>query len=118
MSTRSEKLPHTVGFRLSDEAWKRLEAEATEKGETPGDWCREVVLERLFKERGFTKNERIIFEELSRLRYLAGHGFRLLANGKLTSQEWEKVRATSDEKPAEIAAVLLAGHRAANGSGG
>lgn len=117
MSTKSEKLPHTVGFRLSDEAWKRLEAEAMEKGETPGDWCREVVLERLFKERGFTKNERIIFEELSRVRYLLGHGFRLLANDKLTSQEWENIKTTSDEKPAEIANVLLAGHDAANGSG-
>ena len=108
MSTKSEKLPHTVGFRLSDEAWKRLEAEAMEKGETPGDWCREVVLERLFKERGFTKNERIIFEELSRVRYLLGHGFRLLANDKLTSQEWENIKRTPKKKRAETATVWLA----------
>lgn len=107
MQEREVKKTRTVGFRVTEEVWQQLENEISGTGATPHDWCREVVLERLKKEQGLTKNQRLIYEELARVRYLVGYGFGLLADGHLTPQEWETRRQNADQNGAEIAQVLL-----------
>jgi len=112
MQEREVKKTRTIGFRVTEEVWQQLEKEISGTDETPHDWCREVVLERLRKEQGLTKNQRLIYEELARVRYLVGYGFGLLADGHLTPQEWETKRQNADQSGAEIAQVLLDRQRA------
>ena len=98
MAKRVVNYPHTIGFRLSDEAWFRITQEVVNTDLTPQDWCRLVVLDRLDREYGLTKNERILFEQFARTQYLVANGFQLLADDKLTPEEWKKFRAFAKEK--------------------
>ena len=100
-----------VSFRVDDEEWKLLENAAGASGARVRDWCRNLALETAGRERGLTKNERLLYEELGRLRYLVGHGLRLLADGNLTAQEWENTRAAADHNAAKIADTMLARSR-------
>lgn len=112
MQEREVKKTRTIGFRVTEEVWQQLETEISGTDGTPHDWCRDVVLERLKKEQGLTKSQRLIYEELARVRYLVGYGFGLLADGHLTPQEWEVKRQNADGSGAEIAQVLLDRQRA------
>lgn len=104
-----------VSFRVDDEEWQLLEAAAAASGAKVRDWCRKLALESAGRERGLTKNERLIFEELSRVRYLIGHGFRLLlTDNNDTAEAWEDARATAEQKANEIADQLLAKSRTNN----
>jgi hypothetical protein len=75
--------------------------------ENVNEWCRKVVLERIATGDTLTKNERLLYEEIARLRYLTGHGFRLLAVEELDQDSWENVRATANAKGREIADELM-----------
>lgn len=98
MAKREVNYPHTIGFRLGDDAWLSIEREVANTVLTPHDWCRLVVLDRLHQEYGLSKNERILFEQFARTQYLVANGFQLLADDKLTSEEWKKFRAFAKEK--------------------
>ncbi len=100
-----------ISFRVTDEELHEIEEAALAAGAKPRDWCRQMVLEKVRREHGMTKSERLVYEELSRVRYLIGHGFRLLAHDTLGPQEWENARATADHKAAQIADQLLAASR-------
>jgi hypothetical protein len=57
---------------------------------------------------GLTKNERLIYEEIARVRYLVGHGFRLLLGSKRdNSRVLEKITADADNSSQIIADNLL-----------
>ena len=45
-----------------------------------------------------TKKERIFFEQSVGIRYLVANGFQLLADDRLTTEEWKKLRMFSKEK--------------------
>ena len=105
--SRAEKT-HVVAFRVPASEWKKMAEFAAATGaENVNEWCREMVLERIATGDTLTKNERLLYEEIARLRYLTGHGFRLLAVAELDEEAWEKVRATADALGAEIADRLL-----------
>ncbi len=103
-----------VSFRVDDEEWKLLESAAHASGARVRDWCRNLALETAGRERGLTKNERLLYEELGRVRYLVGHGFRLLVNENLTIQEWENTRAAAEHNAAKIADTMLSRSRTFN----
>lgn len=103
-----------ISFRVTDEQLNRIETLAAESGETARDWCRLVVLEKAGRGRGMTGNERLLYEELCRVRYLVGQGLWLLANNELAPQQWENARAVVEKKGSEIADLLLA-KRSPNG---
>ncbi|HEY6803751.1 MAG TPA: hypothetical protein VI306_09250 [Pyrinomonadaceae bacterium] len=57
---------------------------------------------------GLTKNERLLYEEIARARYLLGHGFRLLFASKETAADaWKKITADIDQHSEIIAEDLL-----------
>jgi hypothetical protein len=118
MAKREVNYPHTIGFRLSDEAWFRITQEIVNTDLTPQDWCRLVVLDRLNQEYGLTKNERVLFEQFARTQYLVANGFQLLADDKLTPEEWKKFRAFAREKINLIADRALAEFRSQTESRG
>jgi Mobilization protein NikA len=104
----SSNKTRTIAFRVTEEEWRQIEAVAGSGGHDANEWARALVVERAMRSDGMTRNERLLYEELARVRYLLSHGFGLLANDHLTSPSWEKVKTTADQKPAEIADALLA----------
>ena len=98
---------HTIGFRMTEDEYKRAEEWAAIEGMSVHDWCRTVVEERLKEARGMSLHTRIMYEEIARLRFITGYCFRLLASGELDEEAFEKVRATAEEKGAVIADNLL-----------
>ena len=98
MAKREVNFPHTIGFRLSDEAWFDIEQQVVNTDLTPHDWCRMVVLKTLDQEYGLSKNERFLFAQVARTQYLVSIGFQMLADDNLSTEEWKKVRIFAKEK--------------------
>jgi len=92
MRIKGRQFPQTISYRLSDADYLRIEQEVKETTSTPNDWCREAALERLNRGLGLSKSQRIVFDQVVRSQYLIGLGLQLLADNKLTSEEWKKVR--------------------------
>ena len=97
-----------ISFRVTEEQLNKIESAATDAGTKARDWCRDVVLEKIEDEHPMTKGERFLFEQFACTRYLLTHGFQLLADDNLTSEEWKKFRAIANQRTAEIADVVLA----------
>ena len=97
MGSRVRRFRQTISFRLSDEDYLRIEQEVKETNLTPHDWCRDATLERLNRNLGLSKSQRHLFDQIVRAQYLIGLGLQLLADNKLTSDEWKKVRIYARE---------------------
>ena len=107
---------HVVSFRVPESQWQKFAELAAARGAgNVNDWCRNVTLDRLSTDDTFTKNERLIYEELARVRYLVGYGFGMLADGILTPEAWEMKRSNADGRGPEIAQVLRDRQRAKSG---
>ena len=103
MAKKQVRYPHTIGFRVTDETWLRIVQEVVGTDLTPHDWCRMIVLDRLDHEYGFSRKERLLFQQIVRTRFLIAYGFQLLADDTLTTDEWKKIRAYAKEKAAYLA---------------
>ena len=107
MVKRDVRYPHTIGFRVTDETWLRIEQEIEETDLTAHDWCRMVVLDRLDREYGFSKKERLLLHQVVRTQFLIAQGFQVLAENKLTTDAWQKIRAYGKEKADYFARLAL-----------
>lgn len=97
-----------ITFRLSAEQYEQVERAAMAGEEDPNSWCRRVALLQLKEGFGLTKNDRLIYEEIARVRYLVGNGFRLLIGSEGPSAAtWKKVSAQADQRIENIADDLL-----------
>jgi len=113
-----EKMNFTVAFRVTEEQFNQLEAKGKLLKISPHDAAREVVTENLADLAGMTYGQRMIYEEVARIRYMLGHGFGLYAAGRLTPEAFEQVRLTADQLAPKIAETLLARHRGHDEKGG
>ncbi|MDQ3665790.1 MAG: hypothetical protein M3410_04160 [Acidobacteriota bacterium] len=118
MIKKGRRFPHTISYRLTDEDYLKLEQEVNKTNVTPHDWCREAALEKLNQGNGLSKSERILFEQFVRTHYLVANGFQLLADDKLSTEEWKKLRLFVKEKVHVIADRALADRRSRAGSEG
>src|SRR5882724_2941216 len=110
--SKDAKKIKTIAFRLTDEEYALAESAAIAAGdETPNNWCRTLVLARANAGEGMTKNQRLIYEEIARVRYLVGHGFRVLFGEPITAASWKKITADADQSSEIIAADLLSRRR-------
>ena len=107
MGKRETDYPHTISFRLTNEAWLAIQEEIQSRHLTPHEWCRIAALERLNGNRGLSKSERFLFHHLVRAQYLVTHGFQLLADHKLTSEEWKQLRANAKYRVGELVEAAL-----------
>jgi hypothetical protein len=110
--SKEAKKIKTIAFRLTDEEYARAGSAAIAAGdETPSNWCRTLVLAKANGE-GMTKNQRLIYEEIARVRYLVGHGFRMLFGSEpITAVTWKKITADADQSSEIIAKDLLSRRR-------
>ena len=97
-----------VAFRVTSEEYEQVEKLATEAGLDPNTWCRKILVDALQEGSGLARNERILYGEIARLRYLVGHGFKLMLGGDHpTAAAWKKITTQVEERGEEIVAGLL-----------
>ena len=102
------KRTKNIAFRLTDEEYFQVERAATATGDDPNTWCRKLALTQSSEGHTFTKNERLIYQEIALLRFLVGHGFKLLfGRNEVTAETWKKLTAQADQKSDRIVAELL-----------
>lgn len=110
--SKEAKKSKNITFRLSRDQYEQIGRAALAAGEEPNSWCRRVALTQLTDGFGLTKNDRLIYEEIARVRYLVGHGFRMLIGGKdATPEGWKKITADADYHREVIADDLLSRKR-------
>lgn len=98
----------TIIFRVTDEQFAQIEKASLAAGKLPNDWCRDLVLIEAGQESEFSPNEKVIFEELAKVRYLLGIGFGLLSTGELDDKSWAETKRQVDNHGEKIAAQILA----------
>ena len=108
MGKRVTDYPHTISFRLTDEAWLGIQKQIAGCDLTAHEWCRKAALERLNTSYGLSKAERLLLEHFVRAQYLVTQGFQLLADNNLTGDQWKKLRAIATERASELADNALA----------
>lgn len=103
------KKSKNITFRLSNEQYAQVERAALAAGEEPNSWCRKIALIQLTEGFGLTKNDRLIYEEIARVRYLVGNGFRILFGYReeATAANWKLITAQADQRAELIADGLL-----------
>ena len=111
---RPEK-ERTISYRINEEAWNAIEKRAAKAGESPHQWARSALLEKLNRNGELMPGERLLFQYLIRAQYLVTQGFQLLADHNLTSEEWKKLRANAKHRVPELAKAALASYAERNG---
>lgn len=102
------KRTKNIAFRLTDEEYDQVERCAFAAGEDANTWVRKVALMQTSEGFGLTKNDRLLYEEIARVRYLLGNGFRiLLSSEEATAATWKKITAQADLRSEKIADDLL-----------
>ncbi|MDX6498896.1 MAG: hypothetical protein QOG23_2156 [Blastocatellia bacterium] len=107
--SKESKKSKNITFRLTNEQYEQIERAALAAGEDPNSWCRKVALIQLTEGFGLTKNDRLIYEEIARVRYLVGNGFRILFGSReeATAAHWKLITAQADQRAGKIADGLL-----------
>jgi uncharacterized protein (DUF1778 family) len=106
--TKGIKKSRNITFRLTDDEYSRIEKAAAASGDDPNTWCRKLALAQLSEGATFTKNERLIYQEIALMRFLIGHGFKLLfSREKDTAATWSKLTDQADQRSGEIVAHVL-----------
>jgi len=97
-----------VSFRLTDEEYTQVQRAAVASGEEPNNWCRSTVLTASREGPLFGKTGRLIYSELAILRFLIGHGFKLLfSRNAAEATAWTKLTTQADQRSDEIVQELL-----------
>lgn len=106
------KRTKNIAFRVTDDEYAQIERAASGGGDDPNTWCRELALAQSSQEVSFTKNERLIYQEVALLRFLIGHGFKLLfSRNETTAAAWKKLITQADQQSDAIVSELLSRRR-------
>ena len=106
---RPEK-ERTISFRITEEEWSDIEKRAATVRESPHQWARSALLEKLHANDELTRGDRFLFLHLVRAQYLITQGFQMLADNALTSEDWKKLRIDAKHKVSELAESALASY--------
>ena len=102
------KKTRNITFRLTDEEYAQVEKAASAAGDDPNIWCRRAAIDKSSEQFAFTKNERLLYQEIALLRFLVGHGFKMIfGRNEETAAAWKKFTAQADQKSERIVEELL-----------
>ena len=97
-----------VSFRVTDEEYREIEKAAAGSGDESNNWCRKLVLSAAREGPLFGKTGRLLYTELAILRFLIGHGFKLLfSRSEADASAWTKLTTQADQKADAIVTELL-----------
>lgn len=97
-----------INFRVTDEEYREIEKAAAASGEESNNWCRKLALAAASEGPLFGKTGRLIYTELAILRFLIGHGFKLLfSRNEAEAAAWTKLTTQADQRADVIVTELL-----------
>ena len=97
-SVGGTKKNRLIAFRVTDEEYTHIEKSALAHDEEVNTWCRKLVVTETRDGYGLTKTAQLFFEEIARVRYLVGQGFRMTYSSKeATAAAWKKYTADIDQ---------------------
>ena len=97
-----------INFRVTDEEYREIEKAAVASGDESNNWCRKLALSVASEGPLFGKTGRLIYTELAILRFLIGHGFKMLfSRSEGEAAAWTKLTTQADNKANEIVTELL-----------
>ena len=105
------KKERTISFRITEEEWSDIEKRAATVRESPHQWARSALLEKLHSNDELTRGDRFLFHHIVRAQYLLTYGFQMLADDSLTSEDWKKLRVNAKHRVSELAENALADQR-------
>ncbi len=106
--SKETKKTRNITFRLTDEEYSHVEKAALAAGSDPNNWCRNAAIDRSSEQFAFSTNERLLYQEIALLRFLMGHGFKLLFSpNEATAATWKKLTTQADQKSDDIVEELL-----------
>jgi uncharacterized protein (DUF1778 family) len=106
--SKETKKTRNISFRLTDEEYAQVEKAALAAGDDPNNWCRKAAIDKSSERFALTKNEHLLYQEIALLRFLVGHGFKLLLGAADdTTNAWKKLTAQADQRSEEIVQELL-----------
>src|ERR1044072_8931826 len=105
---RDAKRTRFVSFSLTDEVQTQSERAALSAGEEVNNRCRQLAITAAREGPLFGKTGRLIYTELAILRFLIGHGFKLLfSRNAAEASAWTKLPVQADQKSDQIVQELL-----------
>jgi heme oxygenase len=108
MSEKKTAKTRNITFRVTNEEYEQIEKVAGEVAEDPNTWCRKIAVAASREGSGLAKNERLLYGEIARLRFLVGHGFKLLfGDEQSTAGAWKKFTIQAEQRGEEIVTELL-----------
>jgi len=97
-----------VAGLTTDEEYAEIEKAAKAAADEPNNWSRKLVLSAAREGPLFGKTGRLIYTELAILRFLIGHGLKLLfSRNAADAAAWTKLTIQADQKSDEIVNELL-----------
>lgn len=106
--SKETKKTRNITFRLTDEEYSQVEKAAETAGDDKNNWCRKAATDKASEGFALSKNERLLYQEVALLRFLVGHGFKLLlGEDETTAATWKKLTTQADQKSEKIVAELL-----------
>jgi uncharacterized protein (DUF1778 family) len=109
---KETKKTRNITFRLTDEEYSQVEKAAETAGDDPNNWCRKAAIDTSSEAFSLSKNERLLYQEIALLRFLVGHGFKLLlGDDGMTATAWKTVTTQADQRSEVIVAELLSRRR-------
>jgi hypothetical protein len=106
--SKETKKTRNITFRLTDEEYTQVEKAGLSSGDDPNNWYRRAAISQSIDGHAFTKNERLLYQEIAQLRFLVGHGFKLLlGTSESTATAWKKITAQADQRSERIVEELL-----------
>jgi DNA-binding protein Fis len=91
-----------IAFRLTNEEFQLIEKAATASGDNPNSWCRKRALSAS-KGPNLATQDNLNHPELAILRFLVGHGFKLLLSPD-DAATWTRLTTQADQRSHEIVA--------------
>ena len=104
---RPEK-ERTISYRITEEEWSDIEKRAAAVRESPHQWARAAMLEKLHGNDDLTRGDSFLFHHIVSAQYLITYGFQMLADDSLTSEDWKKLCVNAKPKVSEVAERALA----------
>ena len=100
----------SIGFRVTESDFASLQSLAEKEGRPLGEWCREIVFERVKGQAEVASVlDQVILEELLALRMIVTSLLYDQTKGKMTPEQMEKLFTKVDEAKLKRAEEIL-GH--------
>ena len=97
-----------INFRVTDQEYREIEKAAAASGDESNNWCRKLALSAAREGPLFGKTGRLVYTELAILRFLIGHGFKLLfSRNETEASAWTKLTTQADQRADAIVSELL-----------